>query len=69
MAVKVIDKSKLYEEREIIQLNREVKILQSLDHPNIAKHIESYNDRKKMFICMELCQQSLGEMMETRGKL
>lgn len=64
----MIDKSKyVLSEKKQNQLNREVKIIQNLDHPNIAKCIESYVGTKKMYICMELCGSSLSEIVEAKG--
>ena len=33
---------------------REVFILQSVDHPNIVKYFETYDDKKNLFLVMEL---------------
>ena len=35
---------------------REVFILQSVDHPNIVKYFETYDDKKNLFLVMELIQ-------------
>jgi len=51
-AVKIIMKEKL--DPAIIKLAREeVAILSMLDHPNIVKYVESYEDNRYMFIVME----------------
>jgi len=51
-AVKVMFKEDL--DADIFQLvNEEVKILAMLDHPNIVKYNESYQDDKNMYIVME----------------
>ena len=61
VAIKVISKSKLSPE-EINELRDEVAILQSLDHPNIVKYFETYDDVKYIYLVMELC--SGGELIE-----
>lgn len=61
MAIKVISKQKLSKE-EIDALYDEVAILQNLDHPNIVKYHETYDDVKFIYLVMELC--SGGELFE-----
>lgn len=51
MAIKVISKSKIGDEIE--QLKDEINILKSLDHPNIVKYYETYENSKYMYIVME----------------
>lgn len=43
-------------------LHQEVSILQSLDHPNIVKYYETYEDDKFIYLVMELCPG--GELFE-----
>ena len=42
--------------QEIMLLRRELRILEKLDNPNIAKYFENYEDEFFIYICMELCQ-------------
>lgn len=65
MAIKVIQKSKL-SPSEIEALKDEVAILQTLDHPNIVKYYETYDDVKYIYLVMELC--SGGELLERLAK-
>ena len=51
VAIKVLDKEQLREEIEYIM--EEVAILHTLDHPNIVKYYETYNDPKYMYLVME----------------
>ena len=54
-AVKIMFKEDL--DPEIMQLvNEEVEILAYLDHPNIVKYIESYEDDQNLYIVMEYLQ-------------
>ena len=39
-----------------IQAKNEVKVLNSLNHPNIVKYYECYQERNMMHIIMEFCQ-------------
>ena len=51
VAIKVISKRKL--EDDIDQLKDEIDILKRLDHPNIIKYYETYENNKYMYIVME----------------
>lgn len=53
VAIKVLNKSKLG--RKIDNIKDEVKILTTLDHPNIVKYYETYDDIKYMYLVMEYC--------------
>ncbi len=61
VAIKVISKSKLSQD-EIESLHLEVAILQKVDHPNIVKYYETYEDEKFIYLVMELCPG--GELIE-----
>jgi len=54
VAIKVIDKSKLSLE-DLESLKNEVLIMQTVDHPNIVKYFETYDDKKFIYLVMELC--------------
>ena len=51
VAIKVLDKVKLRDNIDCIM--EEVAILHSLDHPNIVKYYETYNDLKYIYLVME----------------
>lgn len=53
VAIKVINKDKLKESIDAIK--EEVRILTSLDHSNIVKYYETYEDNKYMYLVMEYC--------------
>lgn len=42
-----------------MQAKNEVKVLNSLNHPNIVKYYECYQERNMMHIIMEFCQVTL----------
>lgn len=54
VAIKVLDKEKMA--YDIEQVVSEVEILNKLDHPNIVKYFETYNDLKYIYLVMELVQ-------------
>ena len=51
VAIKVLDKVKLAD--SINSIMNEVAILNALDHPNIVKYYETYNDEKFIYLVME----------------
>ena len=54
VAVKVIKKAHM-DEDELENLQREVEIMSKVDHKNIVKYFETYNDKKCIYLVMELC--------------
>lgn len=60
VAIKVISKKKI--DDDIDQLLDEISILKKLDHPNIIKYYETYENQKYMYIVMEYC--SGGELFD-----
>lgn len=56
-ALKVIHKHRYgFSQKQQEKLKREIEILKGLDHPNILKIFEFYEDSEKVYIVMELCQ-------------
>ena len=60
VAIKVLNKAKLG--NKIEDIKKEVKILHSLDHPNIVKYYETYDDKKYIYLVMEYCPN--GELFD-----
>lgn len=61
IAIKVINKQKL-DPDDLESLKNEVRLMQQVDHPNIVKYYETYDDSKYIYLCMELCTG--GELFE-----
>jgi calcium-dependent protein kinase len=53
VAIKVLNKAKLKD--HLSSIKSEVKILTELDHPNIVKYFETYDDTKYIYLVMEYC--------------
>lgn len=51
VAIKVMSKTKL--ESNLDYIAQEVAILNDLDHPNIVKYFECYDDNKYIYLVME----------------
>ncbi len=45
--------SKVKLENNLDQIMEEVSILNTLDHPNIVKYFETYDDKKYIYLVME----------------
>jgi calcium-dependent protein kinase len=60
VAIKVVSKKKFASELEFIRT--EFRILSTLDHPNIVKYYETYEDTKYLYLVMEYCDG--GELLE-----
>lgn len=54
-AVKIVNKKGLADEDKM-KLLSEIDILKKLDHPNILKLYEFFQDHKRYFLITELCQ-------------
>lgn len=54
VAIKIFNKSKL-KSSTVQRIKEEVRILTTVDHPNIVKYYESYEDAKYMYLVMEYC--------------
>lgn len=52
VAIKVLDKSNM-SSRQIKGIGSEVQILNQLDHPNIVKYYEVFEDKKSLYLVME----------------
>ena len=64
-AMKIIPKENIMEEQSQKLLD-EIQILRKLEHPNIMKIYEYFNDSKNIYIVSELCDQGdlLGKMIK-----
>mmetsp|Transcript_64864 Transcript_64864/g.74557 ORF Transcript_64864/g.74557 Transcript_64864/m.74557 type:complete len:496 (-) Transcript_64864:1106-2593(-) len=54
-AMKIINKSSMSREEELSKFLNEIKILKNLDHPNILKLYEFYQDSRNYYLITELC--------------
>ena len=63
-AIKSIEKSKL--KKDFYLLKRELQTLRRLDHPNVIKFYETYQDDRYFYLVMEYC--SGGELLDKIAK-
>ena len=66
-AMKIIEKSRLIDKDNEAIISDEIKILKSLDHPNIIKIYEFFSDKYKFYIVMEYLE--LGDLFSFFKKL
>jgi len=66
-ALKVIQRHILNEELSLNEIENEVKILKRIDHPNVVKVFETFNDEDNFYITYELCSE--GTLLEKLEKL
>ena len=57
IAVKIIDKAKV---EDMGDIQREIEIMQMIDHKNVIKLFEIYDEPKKMMLVMELVRPGQG---------
>jgi calcium-dependent protein kinase len=60
-AVKILKKNSMEEDEKIMLFN-EINNLKELDHPNILKMYEFFEDEKRYYIITEICKG--GELFE-----
>lgn len=63
VAIKVIDKRNLKSE-DLQMIMTEIGILQELDHPNIVRYLETFEEPRFIYLVMESC--SGGELFDSR---
>ena len=51
VAIKVLDKHLLGD--HIVQIVKEVEVMNRIDHPNIVKYFETYDDNKYLYLVMQ----------------
>ena len=62
MAVKVLEKSKIKDKKDVERISREIKILKQLHHPNVVQIYEIIETEKDLYLVMEYA--SGGELFD-----
>lgn len=53
-AVKILNKASM-DDKEKVRLKYEIDILKNLDHPNIVRLFEVFEDKNSIYLVTELC--------------
>ena len=70
IAIKILDKNKIKNNRDIKRIEREISMVKNINHPNIAKVYEIKEDEEKIYILMEYCENGeLFNLILERHKL
>lgn len=56
MAVKVLEKSRIRDKKDVERISREIKILKQLHHPNVVQIYEIIETEKDLYLVMEFVQ-------------
>lgn len=65
IAIKTYDKIRLCDPLKKASVDREIKILKSIEHPNIIKYIDCFDNKRQLHLIMEYAgQRSLYEYIK-----
>ena len=53
MAVKILEKEKINDQKDVERITREIKILKKVRHPNVIQLYEIIETEKELFMIME----------------
>ena len=56
VAVKVLEKSRIKEKKDVERISREIKILKQLHHPNVVQIYEIIETEQDLYLVMEFVQ-------------
>lgn len=56
MAVKILEKSKIKDKKDVERISREIKILKKTHHPNVVQLYEIIETDKDLYLVMEFAQ-------------
>lgn len=55
MAVKILEKDKIHDQKDVERITREIKILKKVRHPNVIQLYEIIETEKELYMIMEYC--------------
>ena len=62
VAIKILEKSRIKDKKDIERISREIKILKKVRHPNVIQLYEIIETETELFLIMEFCQN--GELFD-----
>jgi CRP-like cAMP-binding protein len=70
VALKMMNHRLIYQPSSLRRFRREAAVLQTLDHPSLARLYESFSAYRTEFLAMEFCHgQTLTQLIAARGRL
>ena len=70
VAVKILEKDRISDRADFERVNREIRILKSIRHPNVIKLYEIIETRARIFLIMEYaCGGELFDYIVRRDRL
>ena len=55
VAIKILEKSRIKDKKDIERISREIKILKKVRHPNVIQLYEIIETESELFLIMEFC--------------
>ena len=55
MAVKILEKDKIHDQKDVERITREITILKKVRHPNVIQLYEIIETEKELYMIMEYC--------------
>jgi serine/threonine protein kinase len=55
-AIKILSKAVMQEHRAAHKVNNEIKVHEPMDHPNVVKLLDSFEDGRNVYMVLELCE-------------
>jgi 5'-AMP-activated protein kinase catalytic alpha subunit len=55
VAVKILEKDKIHDQKDVERITREIKILKKVRHPNVIQLYEIIETEKELYMIMEYC--------------
>lgn len=62
VAIKILEKNRIKDKKDIERISREIKILKKVRHPNVIQLYEIIETDSELFLIMEYCQN--GELFD-----
>lgn len=53
MAIKILEKDKIHDQKDVERITREIKILKKVRHPNVIQLYEIIETEKELYMVME----------------
>ena len=55
VAIKILEKDKIHDQKDVERITREIKILKKVRHPNVIQLYEIIETEKELYMIMEYC--------------